>query len=439
MPDAVRRPARPSSGAARGNPLVTAGGPALAEAVDRPGSLFTHRAFMLVLASKTASTVATAGTWVVLPLYAYSTTDSAALAGLVSAMNVIPYLLFGMVAGVFADRAAPRRLLVSMEIANAVVLLAVPALAAAHALSAVALCAFGFATATVFVWFDVASAAFVPALVGKDRVFQANGHLWAVSTLVTATAGPCGFFLLTNLGVGGTFAVLAAFSALSAGLLAVVRVPGTERPRSQPRRRPLAELTEGLRFIANQPTVRLLTLVGIGSGLSAGAVYGLIVVFADRALSLGTQDYRISWIIAGSSAGALLASLVAPRLRGRPPVPVVTALLILEAGLMAAYALTTGWVAALVAILLWNLAHTTLMIFSISARQVIAPPELQGRVNAAGRAVVWGCVPLGSTACGVLAEATGIRGALLMFLLPACASLVLAGFAFATRRQEVTL
>ncbi|MEU8197941.1 MFS transporter [Microbispora amethystogenes] len=418
---------------------MTVGDPATAKSPDRPGTLLTHRAFMLVLASKTASTVATAGTWVVLPLYAYEITDSAALAGLVSAMNVIPYLLFGMVAGVFVDRAAPRRLLVSMELVNAVVLLSVPALAATDTLSAVALCAFGFTTATVFVWFDVASAAFVPALVGKERVFQANGHLWAVATLVTATAGPSGFFLLTNLGVGGTFAFLAAFSALSAGLLAMVRVPETERPPSEPRRRPVAELTEGLRFIANQPTVRLLTLVGIGSGLSAGGVYGLIVVFANRALSLGTQDYRISWIIAGSSVGALIASLVAPRLRGRPPVAVVTAFLTLEVGLMAAYALSTGWIAALVAIFLWNLAHTTLMIFSISARQFIAPPEMQGRVNAAGRAVVWGCVPLGSTVCGVLAEVSGIRGALLMFLIPALASLVLTGFAFANRRQEVTL
>ncbi|ETK30937.1 MFS transporter [Microbispora sp. ATCC PTA-5024] len=403
------------------------------------GSLLAHRPFMLVFASRTASAAATAGTWVVLPLYAYSVTDSAALAGLVSAMNVIPYILFGVVAGVVVDRAAPRRLLVAMEAANAVVLLAVPVLAGAHALSAVALCAFGFATATVFVWFDVASAAFVPAVVGRTRVFQANGHLWAASTLVTAVAGPGGFFLLAHLGVGGTFAVLAAFSALSAGLLSAVRVAEPERGRSRPERRPVAEMAEGFRFIAGQPTVRLLTLVGIGSGLSAGAVYGLIVVFADRALSLGTEDYRISWIIAGSSAGALLASLAAPRLRGLPPVGVVAALLTLEAGLMAGYALTTGWIAALAAIFLWNLAHTTLMIFSISARQVIAPSEMQGRVNAAGRTLVWGCVPLGSAVCGLLAETTGIRGALLVFLLPAVASLVLTGFALVGRRHEVAL
>jgi predicted MFS family arabinose efflux permease len=407
---------------------------------DSQASLLRHRGFLLILASKTASTVASAGTWVVLPLAVYTASGSSALAGLASAMNVVPYILFGAFAGVLVDRATPLRVLIGVELGNAAVLLTVPLLVLGPGLSVAALCVVGFATATVYVWFDVASTALVPAVVGRGRVFNANGHLWSVTTLITATAGPVGFFLLDHVAVGWTFTVFALCSCLSAALLWSARGPigvPAAPPHRHDARHPLREMADGFRFIARQPTVRLLTLVGIGAGIGSGAVYGMIVVFADRALGLPTDDYRISWIIAGSSVGALLASFAAPRLKRLDPVAVVTALLALDTLLMAGYALSARWDVALGAIVLWNLAHTTLMIVSISVRQVLAPERMQGRVNAAGRMLVWGCVPLGSTLCGVLTEWIGIRHALLVLGTPVAAGLLLAGLTL-LRRPRLT-
>ena len=55
----------------------------------------------LLIGSKFASTVAYATSWVLLPLYVYQASGSAFLTALASAANVLPFLLFGLVARFF--------------------------------------------------------------------------------------------------------------------------------------------------------------------------------------------------------------------------------------------------------------------------------------------------------------------------------------------------
>jgi hypothetical protein len=407
-----------------------------AEASKR--SVLLNPDFRGLLASRTASTVASAVTWVVLPLYVYSVSHSALLAGIASAMNVIPYMVFGIVAGALVERSSPRRVMITVELCNAAIMLTVPALHAGHVLSIAVLCAVGFMSATAFVWFDVASSTLIPSVFGRAAVFHANGYLWSVATLVTALAAPTGFLLLDHWGIGWTFAALSAFYALSALFLALVTMApaeagdGTASAGAGPAdsaSRPGSTghaMLEGLRFIVREPTIRLTTIIGVGSGISAGAIYGMIVVFANRALHLSVGDYRISWIIAASSVGALLASFTAPRMRRLPAVPAVAGVLGADTVLMVCYALSPDWQLALGAILLWNLAHTTLMIISISFRQTLTPTHLQSRVNAAGRMLAWGSVPLGSALCGAVTGWIGSREALLLLIIPIAASTVLA-------------
>lgn len=428
----------PAAAAATRGPVAAAGA-----AKSAARSVLRAHDFRSLLASRTASTAASAVTWVVLPLYIYRISHSSLLAGLASAMNVIPYVVFGIVAGTLVDRSSPRRVMIVVELCNAAVLGTVPLLHFAHVLSITVLCAVGFLSATAFVWFDVASATIVPAVVGKDGVFHANGYLWSVATLITALAAPAGFFLLGSAGIGGTFAALTVFYVLSAVFLSTVRLrriapeaAGPRGPADGANTTGRATL-EGLRFILHHPIIRLLTIIGVGSGLSAGAVYGMIVVFANQTLHLSTGDYRISWILAASSVGALLASLVAPRLRRFGAIPTVAGLLGLDTVLMTGYALSPDWPTALAAILLWNLVHTTLMIVSISFRQVLAPPRLQGRVNAAGRMLAWGSVPLGSALCGAMTGWVGSRTASLVLIAPIAVTLVLALGALARGRATI--
>lgn len=379
----------------------------------------------LLVASKFASTVAYSILWVLLPLYVYQTSGSALVAALASAVNVLPFLLFGMLAGAIVDRSSPTRVMVWMETGNAAVLLCVPLLAGTVGAPPWALVLIGFASATVYVWFEVASSAAIPAVVGKSGVFRANSYLWMAATVVTSVAAPVGFFLLDALRLGPTFAVLAGCYLVSAVLIAMMRLPGAVAPEPGRAREPGA-IWAGLRFIGGRPLLRAYTIINVGVGVSAGAVYGMLVVFASRALGLATDDYRMAWIMTASGAGALLGALAARRLKTAPPVRTAQWLIGADLILLLAYAAAPNWAVALAALLCWNTVHTCFMVVGISVRQLVTPLSLQGRVNAVGRMIAWGSVPLGTLLCGWLTEVIGPRQALALLAVCALASLVVA-------------
>jgi MFS family permease len=376
----------------------------------------------LLIGSKFASTVAYATSWVLLPLYVYQASGSAVLTALASAANVIPFLLFGLLAGAAVDRSSPVRVMAWMEVANAAVLLCVPLLAATVGAGPLVLCAIGFASATAYVWFDVASAALVPALAGRDGVFRANSYLWMTTTVLTAVAAPVGYFLLDALRLGPTFAVLSACYLVSAALIAAIR----PRPEAAPARAERGAVWAGLKYLAAHPLLRAYTTVNVGVGVSAGAVYGMMVVFASRALGLPSDDYRVAWIVAASGVGALLGAVAARRFKGVPPIPVARWMTGLDLVLLLAYAAAPTWQAAAALLLCWNTVHTCFLVVGISVRQTVTPQRLQGRVNAVGRMIVWGSVPLGTLLCGALTELTGPRWALAALGVFALASLVIA-------------
>lgn len=373
-----------------------------------PKSLFTEVSFLSLLSSKTVSAVASAVTWVLLPLYVYEVTGSATQSALMSAMNVVPFILFGVFAGTMVDRLAPRVIITCVEIGNMVILLVVPLALATVGLPIYVLFAVGFASSSAFVWFDVASSALIPRVAGKDRIFQANGHLWAFATVVNALAAPVGIFLLNMVGMGATFAILSGFYLLSALFISSVKDQGSVPPQRRESTTSFrSDFREGIRFILEKPVLWVLTLAGIGNGLSGGAVYTMIVVFADKSLGLAPDDTRLGWVIASSSVGAVIASIIAPKLRTFSALTTVLVLLFLEAIVFVLYAQTSWWIAAMVFIGAWNMLHTAVMIVSLSVRQVITPEELQGRVNSVGRLVAWGTVPLGAALCGFLVDFTG--------------------------------
>ena len=77
-----------------------------------PHSLRSEPGFVRWASAEGVSMVGSAVTGVVLPLVVYQITGSAAQTGALFAFRVVPYLLFGLVAGPIADRGNRRRLII---------------------------------------------------------------------------------------------------------------------------------------------------------------------------------------------------------------------------------------------------------------------------------------------------------------------------------------
>lgn len=388
------------------------------DATPAPPSLWRDPTFVLFWFARAVSLVGTALTTVVLPLLLFRLTGSALQTGLLTALNALPYLLFGLPAGALADRVDRKRLMIGCDLLNAALLASIPLANALGMLTLPHLYAVAFLSAATYVWFDAANFGALPALVGRARLIEANSLLWSTGTLITIAVPALAGLLATTLGPAPTLGLDALSYLLSALALALTgrafsAARATPATATSPRailRRTAADIGEGLRFIWRHRLVRALTLLGTGNSFTGGAVIGLLVVYGVRALGLGQEDARLGILYTAGALGALGASLALPRLTQRVPVGRITLFsLCLNPVLLLGLAVAPTFAAGLVLFLLWEATYSLTIINGIALRQLVTPEAFQSRVNATARMIAWGGAPFGAAVGGVLAEATSIR------------------------------
>ena len=151
-------------------------------AQDVGGSLLRERDYRRFWAARVLAVAGAGLTAVALPLLAFDRSGGSALVtSAVAALQVAPYLVLGLLAGALADRLPRRVLMVGAELA-CVVALAALGLLGEHA-TTVHVLVVALVVPTAFVWFDAAAFGALPALVGRERLAEANGTLWTATTL----------------------------------------------------------------------------------------------------------------------------------------------------------------------------------------------------------------------------------------------------------------
>ncbi len=393
---------------------ATPGGPA----GGGPGSLRADPVFVRFWCARAASLSGTVVTTVLLPVLVFELTGSAAWTALLTALEAAPYLLFGLVAGTFADRVDRRRLMVGCDLANAALLASIPLADAVGGVTLAHVAGVALVSGCLFVWFDAANFGALPALVGRDRLVAATSAVWSAEQ-VLSVAGPAAAGVLTAwIGPADALWWDAGSYLASAMLLLTIRRPfQTGAPTvvdgGSAWARMARDAAEGLRFVRRHPLVRVTTLVGFGATFTGGAVLGLLVVYGVQALGLPRGDSRIGVLYAVVGIGSLLATVGLPVLAARTRAGLITVLglvgtLIGVAGLVAAPTFAVG----IVFLLVWDAAHVLVVLNGITIRQMVTPDRLQGRVNAAGRMLAWSGQPLGAVVGGLVAQAVNVRMAL---------------------------
>ncbi|MEV0996322.1 MFS transporter [Nonomuraea sp. NPDC050202] len=350
-------------------------------------------------------------TIVALPLTAVLTLQASAFQlGLLSAVQTAAFLLIGLPAGVWVDRLRRRPILVRADLVRGVLLLTVPAAAWMGVLTLPHLYAVALVLGVGAVFFDVAHMSFLPAVVPKARLEQANGRL-EVTRQVSVLAGPgAGGWLVSAL--TAPFALLAdAVAYLASGLL-LSRVRVEERPRP-PQRRPLrADVREGITFVIREPVLNRVALGGALTRIALGvcAVGYPLYLVVDLGVDATTYGLLLSAPAVGALVGAPLVARMTRR-HGVGPTLYGSAVLVIALQLPAV-ATGPGWRLLFfpVASALAAAAAVVFNVAQLSYRQRITPEPLLGRVNASMRFLMWGTTPLGGLAGGVLGEWLGGHG-----------------------------
>jgi len=387
----------------------------------RFSGLWRHPSFRTLWAGETVSLLGSQVTRLALPLTASMLLQASPFQmGLLGASQTIPFLVFGLAAGVWVDRLRRRPIMLATDVGRAVLLASIPIAAVAGMLRLEQLVLVAFAVGTLDVFFGLAYASFLPSVVRREELAEGNAKL-ALSAEVARVAGPGLAGALVQL-LTAPLAIAADAASFLASALALARLGASEPPSalSSERRGLRLEVAEGMRLIRGQPIIRALVgslgLANVGDGLLFGS--GLYVLFATR--DLGLEPAVLGWAMAGVGAGGLVgAALAVPVTRRCGIGGTFLGAMILWGGSYLGVAFIDGPPSVAAVLLAATLAFvgTVNPIAGTSAttlRQAIVPDRLQGRVTAVAGVVAWTSISVGAIVGGIAAERIGIRATIAM-------------------------
>ncbi|GAB3929816.1 MFS transporter [Kribbella albertanoniae] len=348
-------------------------------------------------------------TTVALPLVAVLTLQASPLEmGLLSALTVLPHLVFGLPAGLVVDRVSLRRLLVWADVGRAVLLGSIPAAAAAGVLEMGQLYGVAVLAGVITLLADTAAQTLLPALVSRAELMRANSAS-LLTTNVASTTGPSAAGFLVQ-AVSAPFAILV--DALSFVVSAVTSYLIREPARVEAPERMPVRLSTGLRVLFADRVLGPLTLSATVASLF-GAMQGpLVVLYLVRELHWSPAYVGIALTASGAAAvvGTLLATAWCHRV-GIGRAYLSGQLLSVVSGA----ALATGLVPVIyLGQMVSGLGMALFGIPQRTLRQSRIPPHQLGQATATWRTLVIGGQALGAALAGVLGTALGLRPTLLL-------------------------
>jgi MFS family permease len=341
--------------------------------------------------------------WLVLGI----THNSGTALGLVTALQFLPVLLFGLYGGLLADRYDKRRLLIGAQAAMGLLALVLGVLDITGAVELwhVYVLAFGLGLASVV---DTPTRqAFVSEMVGSADLPNAvslNSATFNASRIIgPALAGVA----IAQWGTGCVFlANAASYVAVIAGLM-MMRPQDLFRGVPSPRQK--GQLREGIRYVRErrQLAVPILLVLMVGTfGLNFQITLSLV---AKQVFHRGASQFGL--LTSAFAVGSLLGALASAR-RGAPtPRRMVLSALVFGV-LEVVVGLAPTFQTMMVLLVPTGMA---VLLFTTTANALVqlgSDPAVRGRVMALYVLVFLGGTPIGAPLIGVVAEHLGPRASL---------------------------
>jgi MFS family permease len=333
--------------------------------------------------------------------------------GLLTAMEIVPFVLFSLPSGVWLDRVRKLPVYVWGETSLAFIVASVPFAWWMGWLSMPWMYVVGFVIGTVYTTAGTAAQIVLTQVVARERLVEAHAKN-ALATSGAEVAGPGLAGALIKV-VGAPLALLvdAGLLLISAGILRGIAIHEERKVAADAHF--WRDLRAGVNFVRSQRLlVSLATVVGIWQMCHHAAIV-VQILFATRTLGLSEQAVGLSYM--GMGAGTIVASVFGNRVSrhiGPGPCLVIGFAVCAFGWLLLALAPANGWgVAAFAAMLLCFSAGAVLIFINFLAlRQAVTPEPLLGRMTSTMRWLI--LIPAGPGALlgGWLGEHVGLRAAL---------------------------
>jgi len=354
------------------------------------------------------------GTWMESTAFGFlvfDLTGSPAYLGLVGFVAGVPTWLFMLYAGVIADRVPRRTVLLGTQSVMMTLSFVTAGLTFLHWIRPWHVLVLAFILGTANAFEAPARQSFVLEMVPFEDMTNAIALNSAMFNTAMAVGPMAGGLIYAFAGPAWCFTVNGlSFVAVIAALKRMRLETRAPRPG---RASALADLGEGLRYVAAHPLIR--TIIGLIGTVSLFGV-SFVTIFPAWAVKVLHGDARTNGFLQSArglgalAAALLIASLGRFRFRGR----LLTLGSFLLPVMVAAFALSRRTPLSLVLIFGAGLASILVMNLSNALVQTHSPDGLRGRIMGVYTFVFFGLMPLGALAVGFAAERLGPAAAVLM-------------------------
>jgi MFS family permease len=364
------------------------------------------RSFRWLLA---ASIVTNAGDGIAIaagPLLVASQTHDPFLVSLALLSEYLPHLVFGLFAGVVADRHDRRRIVAGVNLFRALVLVVLTAMIVTGVVNIAIVLVTLFVLGTAETFADAASSTLIPSLVAREDLGVANarqqGAVLLLNQLVTPPIGAFLFAIGMALPFGANAVGFALGAVLVSRVAASTRAVRPESP-SYVRR----EIAEGIRWLVHHPPMRTLALTILLFNVTFGAAWSVLVLYAGQRLGMDAVGFGL--ITAATAVGGIVGTVAYGSLERRFSLADLMRIgLLIETGTHLVLALTTSPTVALVTFVIFGAHEFVWGTTSPVVRQRAVPDALMGRVGSVYRIAIMGGIVIGTPIGGLLARAFGI-------------------------------
>ena len=374
----------------------------LAEAVA-PARL--GRGFRWLLASSWITYLGDGITLAAGPLLVASQTLNPLAIALAALLQRLPWLAFGLYAGVVADRVSRRGIVITTGLVRVVILTLLTGSILIHRVDTAVVLAALFLFGVNETFAETAATTLLPMLVDKNDLGIANARTLAGMIMGSQMAGPPIGAALFAAGMALPF--ISETVCVLAGVLLLTRIRLPARTERAQASRVRDEIREGWHWLWAHPAVRTLAITIFTFNITFGAAWSVLVLYARLRLGMGAVGFGL--ITTAMAVGGLAGTVSYGWLERRVPLGVIMrGGLIIETLTHLALALTRWMWLALIVFTIFG-AHAFIWgTTSTSVRQRAVPAEFQGRVSSVYLTGVVGGIVIGSAIGGAVASVWGI-------------------------------
>jgi MFS family permease len=290
--------------------------------VSKPttGALWRNRDFLLLWAGQAISSIGTQISSFALPLLVLALTNSPAQAGLLTALQRTPYLLFSLPVGVLIDRWNRKRVMLLANALRCAVYALVPTAFLLDHLTLPLLAVVAVLSGAAYVFFDLADNSSFPRIVTPAQLPNAAALMEGTLSAADLLGPGIGGFIVglaRTVVSGAALAYLADSISYLASVLGLlwIRTPFQASRAGQAKVSLRAEVMAGLRFLLAHPRLRVLALLTMGITLLTNATTLAVIVLARSTLQINALTLGL--IFAGGGLGGVLGAILMPWLSAR--------------------------------------------------------------------------------------------------------------------------